>query len=264
MQEQIKIVFILAHPDDESFIPSGTIARYAREGAKIVYLCATSGEGGRFIGTKDQLPPDELKMIRCQELESACQILGVAEHFVLDYPDGLLSTLDSIEPIRRLVAYLRKERPQIVITFDQTGISKHTDHRVIHTWVTQAFHHASDIEYEAFGEKPYSPAKLYYLTVPSHHLISISDSHLMERYSDSKITTVINVGKYLDLKRKAIECHRSQCYTIQRIFKFAGGMDEIDDHEYFILARCNIPDYAYEVVENDLLAGVAKGVEVEH
>lgn len=256
MQGQPKILFILAHPDDESFVPSGTIARYSREGVKIVHICATRGEGGRYINQKQALPPDELKMIRCRELESACRILGVAEHFMLDYPDGHLSEIDSTEPVRRLVAFIRREQPDVIITFDKTGITRHTDHTTIHNWATQAFHVVNDPSYEAFGETPYQPKKLYYLTVPSHHLVSISNSHLMERYSDRKITTVINVKDFMNLKQKAIECHQSQCYTIRRIFKFAGGMDELDDHEYYILAQCNIPGYAFEVVETNLLAGI--------
>lgn len=260
MYNQPIILFVLAHPDDESFIPSGTIARYSRDGVKIIHICATRGEGGRFIDRKGEVPPNELKMIRCHELDTACKILGVKEHFVLDYPDGHLSEIDAAEPVRRLVAYIRCEQPDIVVTFDKTGITRHTDHTTIHNWVTRAFHLTSDPTYEAFGESPFLPAKLYYLTVPSHHLVSISDSRLMERYSDQKITTRINVRDYMEEKRKAIECHQSQCNTIQRVFKFAGGMDELDDHEYYILAQCNIPQYAFEVIETDLLAGIRENV----
>ncbi len=44
-----RLLFAFPHPDDESFGPGGTIARYAREGAEVHYVCATRGE----VGTVD-------------------------------------------------------------------------------------------------------------------------------------------------------------------------------------------------------------------
>lgn len=256
MQSKPTILFILAHPDDESFLPAGTIAKYARQGVRVIHICATRGESGHYRGTKHQIAPDALKMIRCQELEHACKILGVADYFVLDYPDGHLTDLAPAEPIRHLVTFIRREKPDLVITFDVTGITHHTDHTTIHYWVTEAFQMAGNPDYEAGGEEPFTPAKLYYLTVPSHHLDSISDAGIMKKYIDGKISTAINVQSCMEEKRKAIECHHSQCHSIQKIFKFAGGADELDDHEYYILARCNLSDYSYEVFENDLLSGI--------
>lgn len=251
-----KILFILAHPDDESFIPSGTIAKYSHEGAQVTHICATKGESGRFANVRKPSHPEQLKIVRCEELKSACYILGINDYYILDYPDGHLSEIDPAEPIKDLVTFIRREKPDVVVTFDATGISRHTDHLTIHKWATQAFYLASNPFYLTPIKEVHTPAKLYYLTVPSDHMISISDSRTMKKYIDRKITTVISVRKYMKEKKRAIECHKSQCYNIQRIFKFAGGMDELDDHEYYILAHCNIPDYAYEVFENDLLSGI--------
>ena len=259
-----KILFILAHPDDESFIPSGTIAKYAHEGAQVSYICATKGEGGRF-GRERSGKPDQLKLIRCQELDSACQILGISDHYVLDFPDGHLAEMHPAEPIFELVTFIRREKPDVVVTFDITGISHHTDHQTIHKWATQAYYLSANPFYQTAKLKSHAPAKLYYLTVPSEHLKSISNSRTMRELTDGKITTVINVSKYMEYKQKAIECHKSQCYNIQRIFKFAGGMDELEDHEYYILAHCNIPNYSYEVFENDLLSGVgSRAINLEN
>ncbi len=257
MEKQPKIVYILAHPDDESFIVSGSIAKYSDKGVKVIYICATRGENGHGGGLKYQLPSDELKMIRIEELEKVCDLLGIDELYELDYPDGHLHELESSEPINRLVTYLRREKPDVVITFDSTGISGHLDHVTTHKWVTQAFHLSSNPFYWSNDLPPYTPAKLYNLTVPAHHLVSILNSEEKEEEIDSKITTVINVKDYLEIKKAAIECHKSQCNNIKRIFKFAGGKDELEDHEYYILADCNIPHYSYEVMENDLLSGIS-------
>lgn len=250
-----KILFILAHPDDESFIPSGTIAKYAHEGAEIIYICATKGEGGH--AGKKPYPPDELQMIRLRELEDASKILGIYKLYVLDYPDGHLNELTPNQPIHQLTTFIRREKPDVIITFDPTGISHHLDHITVHNWVTHAFYLSNNPFYLTEGSESYTPAKFYYLTVPSHHLVSISDSKAREKYIDGKITTVIDVRDYLQVKKKAIECHHSQCENIQRIFKFAGGIDEVDDHEFFMIAECNLPGYAYEVMENDLLGGIS-------
>lgn len=249
-----KIIFILAHPDDESFIPSGTIAKYAEQSVSVIYICATRGESGRGGECQDELSPDMLKMIRINELEKACGILGISELYELDYPDGHLAELNAAEPIKRLVTFLRQKKPEIIITFDPTGISSHKDHITIHHWVTQAFHLCNDPAYQTDKGEAFLPAKLYYLTVPSKHLISLCDSTTQKKY-DGKITTIIDVKNYLEKKKTAIQCHQTQSFNIKRIFKFAGGRDILDDHEYYILARCNLLDYAYEVIEDDLLGG---------
>ena len=44
------LMFVFAHPDDETFGPGGTIAKYAREGVRISVIIATSGQAGRAGG----------------------------------------------------------------------------------------------------------------------------------------------------------------------------------------------------------------------
>ena len=40
------LLAVLAHPDDESFGPGGTLALYAMRGAEVHLVCATRGEVG--------------------------------------------------------------------------------------------------------------------------------------------------------------------------------------------------------------------------
>ena len=251
-----KMIFILAHPDDESFIPSGTIAKYAEKNVSVIYICATRGESGRVGNCQKVLSPNRLKMMRITELKKACDILGISELYELDYPDGHLAELNAEEPIKRLVTVFRLKKPDIIITFDPTGISNHRDHITIHHWVTEAFGLCDQSAYQTDQGEAFLPAKLYYLTVPSKHMISICDSKTRAKYIDDKITTIIDVHNYLEKKKRAIQCHQTQAFNIQRIFKFAGGRDFLDDHEYYILAQCNLIDYNYEVIEDDLLNGI--------
>lgn len=255
MKELLSIALILAHPDDESFIPSGTIAKYAESGVRIIYICATCGELGKK-GHEENVPSEMFKKIRCEELMNACNILGIDELYLLGYPDGYLSDVNIKEPIYQVVKFLRQEQPDIIITFDSTGVTNHLDHLAVHKWVTHSYYLCSNPFYKTENINPYNPAKLYYLTVPSHHLISISDSEAKEKYIDEKITTIINVKDYLQQKRRAIECHKSQCFNIRKIFKFAGGIDELERFEYYILVDNNLNDYCYEIVEDNLLGGL--------
>jgi LmbE family N-acetylglucosaminyl deacetylase len=81
-------MFVLAHPDDETFGPGGTIARYAREGVRVSVIIATSGQAGRAAGLA--ATPDELGRIREEEALAAARFLGVADVHLFGYTDGKL------------------------------------------------------------------------------------------------------------------------------------------------------------------------------
>ena len=77
-----KTVCIFAHPDDEAFGPSGTIAKFADEG-EVFLICVTNGND-KNNGER------ELIKIRDQELHESSKILGVKKVYCLKYADGEL------------------------------------------------------------------------------------------------------------------------------------------------------------------------------
>src|ERR1700680_3691195 len=82
-----RMLFVFAHPDDESMGTGGTIARHVRAGVEGHLLCLTrggAGWGGRPPGRR----PEELPEIRTEELHRAAQVFGLASVEVWDYPDG--------------------------------------------------------------------------------------------------------------------------------------------------------------------------------
>ena len=107
-----KIVLgIAAHPDDLDFSSSGTIAHFAKLGAKIHYLILT--DGGQ--GTSDvKISPKQLQKIREEEQKNALKILGGNKVYFLGYPDGNL--VNNTDLKKDIVKVIRTVRPDVMIT----------------------------------------------------------------------------------------------------------------------------------------------------
>src|SRR5262245_5161428 len=119
------LLFIFAHPDDESHWGSGVAIRAREEGTRTVLVTATRGERGT---TGNLCTPDELSQVRESELREAARILRFDELEILSYKDKELPNAPHDEIRRTLVGVIRRERPGIVVTFDPNGITLHIDH----------------------------------------------------------------------------------------------------------------------------------------
>src|SRR5215207_3637612 len=100
------LLAVFAHPDDESFLCGGTLARYAAAGVRVVLACATRGEAGE-ISDPALASAENLAAVRQDELHAAAAILGVLDVRLLDYEDGTLGTLpfpDSVQQLEALIA----------------------------------------------------------------------------------------------------------------------------------------------------------------
>ncbi|NUM43117.1 MAG: PIG-L family deacetylase [Anaerolineales bacterium] len=178
VSEPKTLVVILAHPDDESFGMGGTLALYARQGAKVYYICMTGGESGtvdpHFLEKYSSIAD-----LRYDELKCASEKLGLAGFLMAGYRDsGMPGTPDNAHPAAlvnqpveavaaRLVHFIRELRPQVIVTHDPIGGYKHPDHIATHHAVLRAFHTAGDASaYPAEPLPPFAPQKLYYTTFP--------------------------------------------------------------------------------------------------
>ena len=78
----MRLLAVFAHPDDESFICGGTLAKAASEGNDVRLVCATRGEEGEITHPgidPDRYPKGEARgRFRAAELESACAVMGVS------------------------------------------------------------------------------------------------------------------------------------------------------------------------------------------
>ncbi len=173
MSAQRALIFVGAHPDDESFGLGGTLAKYAGAGVKVYYACATRGEVGT-IDAKYMTGYTEPGDCRWDELTCASRELGLSGVIHLGYRDsGMPGSPDNHHPqalaaapleevTGRVVKVLRELRPEVVITFDPIGGYRHPDHIAIHLATVAAFQAAADPARFPEHGPAYQPRKLYY------------------------------------------------------------------------------------------------------
>ena len=132
------ILGVWAHPDDESYLCAGLMARATRAGDRVVCVTATRGE----LGSPDEErwpPGGPLAAVRTAEMEAALEVLGIREHHWLDYPDGGCAQVDQDEAVRRVAEVMAEVRPDTVLTFGPDGMTGHDDHKAACRWATTAF-----------------------------------------------------------------------------------------------------------------------------
>lgn len=122
MTEQLRLMCVLAHPDDESLGNGGVLAKYAAEGVETSLVTATRGERG-WLGSPEEYPGLEaLGKIREAELYAAADVLGLRRLDFLDYIDGDLDQAPPREAIAKIAGHLRRVKPQVVLTFELSPI----------------------------------------------------------------------------------------------------------------------------------------------
>ena len=164
-----RLAAVFAHPDDETFATGGTLAKYADAGARVTLYVATDGDAGRSSGIPFS-SREELGRIRRAELLAACPLLGVQHVEHGGHPDGALAAADPDLVIGQIVAFLRRERPQVVLTFGPEGApTGHRDHRAICRFATSAVLLAGTAAFPEqieSGLARHRPDRLCYVTWP--------------------------------------------------------------------------------------------------
>lgn len=217
-----RVVAIFAHPDDESFTVGGTLMAFAERGATVDLICATRGEEGE-IAHPSLATPENLAVVREQELRDAAAILGARGVHFLDYRDSGMFGAESnhrTEALIRqpldLVAHaiagrLEALRPDLVITFSEEGFYLHPDHIYVHEAVVAAMpRYASPAPYLyltsfarefflALSEQAHDP----FAGVPAERRARMGQP--MEAF-----TLTIDAGPYVDRKIAAFRAHKTQ------------------------------------------------------
>lgn len=122
-----RVLGVFAHPDDEQTV-NGLFTRAKRDdGAYTAMITATEGEAGHQ--TPVVARQEDLGDIRRAEALKNSFNLGVDRHVVWDYPDGGVPEVDEEELVDRVVAELRRVRPDVVVGFwPESGATGHADH----------------------------------------------------------------------------------------------------------------------------------------
>lgn len=207
------ILGIFAHPDDESMGPGGSLAKYAAAGHRVAFVTATDGGAGRLFVDR---PADTaaLREIRRSETAEAGHILGIEFLGFLGWDDGRLEHSSVLDLETAIAGIIRRETPDVIITFHGSGISHHPDHRVVALAVQGAFLGAAragwyaDAGVEALS--PYRTAKLYYYTVRRAAIAKVGWPRTVYASPDDEITTVVDTRETADVRWRAIQAHESQ------------------------------------------------------
>jgi LmbE family N-acetylglucosaminyl deacetylase len=232
MAENLTLMAVHAHPDDEASSTGGVLAKYADEGVRTIVVTCTNGEfGDAADGVKPGLDGHDeaaVAQTRLAELRESAKILGVAELELLGYHDSGMPEWDyknrpdafcnvpQAEVAARIGALIERYRPQVVITYDDKGAYQHPDHV-----------HASQAATAAVAASAI-PAKLYLTAmrrsdwqkvweairdlggdVPDFSSVSPEVQRQMDE-AEQRITTTIDISPVLERKRDALFAHASQ------------------------------------------------------
>jgi len=140
MDELGTILGVWAHPDDETYLTAGLMARAVRNGSRVICVTATRGEGGSMDDEK--WPPETMGEVRTRELERGLQILGVDEHEWLDLPDVDMDTGLPDEGYARVRDLVAEVQPDTILSFGPDGMTDHAAHKDVSRWATTALREA--------------------------------------------------------------------------------------------------------------------------
>lgn len=280
-----RLLFVYAHPDDESFGNAGSIARYSRDGVSVHYICATKGEVGDVKPELLDGYPD-VATLRSTELAHAAHALNMAAYHFLGYRDsGMPNSPDNQHPqalvqapveqvAAQITAVMRAIQPQVVVTFNPYGGYGHPDHIAIHHATLMAFERSGDPHWQPAqieaGLFAWTPRKLYYSTFSDRWLKraiqvlkltrkdptkfgSNSDIDLLKIVNEvTPITTSVDCGDVLEQSDRAVLAHRSQL----------GGMENMQKIPKFLRRRFGSTEHFTLVSpsprkhETDLFTGI--------
>lgn len=213
-----RLLFIGAHPDDETFLFGGTLAKYAAEGAQVSIVCATRGERGKTGGLCNT---EELPRVREQEMFHACAALGVSDVRFLSYIDKELSKAPAEQIRRELVEAIRSLKPQAVLTFDPNGMNLHTDHRAISRFVCDAVTAAADPRW--YPEWP-AHAIERLLWPPPIVTYKLAETPALRRHPG--VDFLIDTRPWWRQKEAAIRAHATQLPGLRKLFFERGSIEE--------------------------------------
>jgi LmbE family N-acetylglucosaminyl deacetylase len=223
-----RLLFIYAHPDDESFGVAGISKMYAESGARIALVTATRGDAGR-AGEPPLCSRADLPSQREVELREAARILGIGRVTVLEYLDKRLAEAPADKIRSELVTEIRRHRPHVVVTFDPDGVNQHPDHVAISRFAIDAIAAAGDPRWYPDSGGAHHVQRLLW-TSPVLPWDAPKSPDLAQ---EPGVDFLIDISKYRDAKAAALRAHRTQHVSIDRHFFNLPDVDTILSVETF-------------------------------
>jgi LmbE family N-acetylglucosaminyl deacetylase len=232
MADELTLMAVHAHPDDEASSTGGVLATYSGQGIRTVVVTCTNGEFGDAPGGvkpgQDGHDAQTVAQLRLAELRESAKILGVSDLETLGYHDSGMPDWDYKDRLEafcniplaevagRVGALMEQYRPQVVVSYDPDGPYQHPDH----------VHAARAAAEAAHGTG--IPAKFYLTAMRPSDWLKIREAlrELGEEVpgptnvtpemraqmaeAEARITTTIDILPVLPRKRDALFAHSSQ------------------------------------------------------
>jgi mycothiol S-conjugate amidase len=282
-----RLLFVHAHPDDESSKGAATAARYVDEGAEVVLVTCTDGAAGEVLNPAFAVPEGAtMADVRREELAVAVAAIGFTRTHALGHPDsgyhldpadvpaGTFSRLPVDRVAAELADILRRERPHVVVTYAEDGGYPHPDHIMVHLVTMRAVELAGSPEHVGDGRAPWSVATVHATSAFPRERLEALHGAMLERGLESPFAewleglpvvppraphTRVRVEGHLERRDAALRAHASQIDPDGRWFAVPRDL-EVDAYPY----------EAYDLVAtrvwtspeaDDLFAGIDPDVE---
>jgi N-acetyl-1-D-myo-inositol-2-amino-2-deoxy-alpha-D-glucopyranoside deacetylase len=283
-----RILFVHAHPDDETIGTGATMARYAAGGAHVTVVTCTLGEEGEIFVPELTLlsaaEADQLGGYRYVELQRACEALGVRDFRLLGgagrYRDsGMMGTEANKHPrafwnadvdsaAGHLVDVIREVRPQVLVTYDAFGGYGHPDHIQSHRVAMRAV--------ELAGAEGIAPDKVYWTALPlsvvragmeafanssNNPFAGVEKAEdLPMAVPDERIAARIEASEFAAAKMAAVKAYASQIPQTSWLFTMATNFGSdgnfLGVEFYELIAGHRGPGVGPHEWETDLFAGL--------
>jgi N-acetyl-1-D-myo-inositol-2-amino-2-deoxy-alpha-D-glucopyranoside deacetylase len=270
------------------------MAHYAAQGVHVVLVTATLGEEGEIL-----LPEvahlaadrdDDLGSYRLGELAAAVRELGIAEHRYLGGPgrwrdSGMMGAptnddlrcfwrADVDEAAAELVGVVRDVRPQVLITYDETGGYGHPDHIQAHRVSMRAADLAADPAYRPDLGAPWATPKIYWTLIPRSLVQAGIDAlraagddvsffgagkaeDLPFAAPDELVTTMLDGTGQVERKMAAMAAHATQISLDGPFFALSNNLgQQVWGVEFYRLVRGPMGARNDDGYETDLFAGL--------
>lgn len=287
MTEQLRLMAVHAHPDDESSKGAATMAKYVSEGVDVLVATCTGGERGSILNPKlqgDRYIEENIHEVRRKEMDEAREILGVKQAWLgfVDsglpegdplppLPEGCFALQDVDEAAGALVKLIREFKPQVITTYDENGGYPHPDHIMTYKISAVAFDAAGDPERYPEAGPAWQPQKLYFnqgfnrqRTLALHEAllsrgVESPYGEWLKRWDefmrkDRDLTTFVPCGDFFEIRDKALIAHATQIDPEGGWFRVPLDLQrEVWPTEEYELAKSLVET---SLPEDDLFAGI--------
>ncbi len=217
-----KTVFcVIAHPDDEAFGPSGTLALLAKT-EDVHVICVTDGaadprfhpEGGKGLAA-----------VRAAELKASAHALGITKVHFLHFRDGTLNNNLYHEVADRLSALVKRYSPSLLITTELRGVSGHLDHVAVAMITSYVWREHTDIDaiwYHVTRKETSDDMQDYFVYFPPGFL-------------RDEVDMIVDITAVFTAKLAAANCHTSQMKDVERTVR--RWMNQPKEEWFLVLKR---------------------------